>query len=247
MSTPSAISPSSKGHTPASSAEEALASAFGLSSLATFRGEEVEADDEYMASTSFAGARSGYVFKKGPRGLGYYVDRVHKTSSALAPKDMAQDFISAAQFMGARGGYVFKRDVSGLGYYRDRPLQPPPPLPPPPTPPPPSKTLAAGAQRRSLRDFRFDKRERMFRSFCERSMELGSLNSADVERMIETLELCADADERGARIVQMVEEGLRGAEVEVVGATGRTPRGWWGDGTFGLVRRVTPTLLPDLA
>ena len=28
---------------------------------------------------------------------------------------------------------------------------------------------------------------------------------------------------------------LRGREVVVVGATGRTPRGWWGDGTIGRV------------
>ena len=32
-----------------------------------------------------------------------------------------------------------------------------------------------------------------------------------------------------------MEEGLRGHEVVIVGATGRTPRGWWGDETVGLV------------
>jgi protein arginine N-methyltransferase 7 len=35
---------------------------------------DVEGDDGFMQSDSFAGQKRGYVFKRGPQGLGYYVD-----------------------------------------------------------------------------------------------------------------------------------------------------------------------------
>lgn len=41
--------------------------------------------------------------------------------------------------------------------------------------------------------------------------------------------------QRGDAMVDLLEEGLRDKEVVIVGATGRTPRGWWGDETVGRV------------
>lgn len=249
------------------SAEEALANAFGFADVSDFNGvggaRTVEAT--FIPSHFFSGLRNGYVFKSGAHGLGYYLDAAQpctgdtqssdllcagsgSLSSADArnvnstPDDNSLDgtlFTRAANFDGARSGYVFKLGQRGLGYYLDKGT--------------PIKTAivgssggratarSKGSEARS-RGFRFggDNRERTLRAFCERSMQHGTLTSVEVEAVMDSLERCSP-EERGAAMLQIVGDGLRGKDVVVVGATGRTPRGWWGDETVGRVL-CTPRL-----
>ena len=65
-------------------------------------------------------------------------------------------------------------------------------------------------------------------------MLLGTLKRDDLERLQEELS-SRPVEERAARILAVLEAGLCGAEVMVVGVTGRHPRGWWGDGSIGIV------------
>ena len=89
---------------------------------------------EFIASKKFAGAKPGYYFKKGPKGVGYYVDknapRSKKSSAAETPAKKSSvfsipreqaDFQPAKKFAGAKKGFVFKKGPKGLGYYLDRP------------------------------------------------------------------------------------------------------------------------------
>ena len=89
---------------------------------------------EFIASKKFAGAKPGYYFKKGPKGVGYYVDknapRSKKSSAAETPAKKSSvfsipreqaDFQPAKKFAGAKKGFVFKKGTKGLGYYLDRP------------------------------------------------------------------------------------------------------------------------------
>ena len=231
---------------PSGSAElsQALAGAFGLAS-----GSKTHSDNFFRPAVAFAGARSGCVFKRGVLGLGYYLDapptppkEIPAASQSPSSSSAASsDFAAAAAFGGARSGHVFKLGAQGLGYYRD----PPPALAAPET--------GASTPRAKL-GFRFggDNRERCFRAYCERSIELGTLDAAGVDGMLAEIERCGrSAAERGAKMMQLVEEGLRGREVVVVGATGRTPRGWWGDESVGRVLaaprffdEARPELLP---
>jgi ATP-dependent RNA helicase DDX5/DBP2 len=90
---------------------------------------------EFIASKKFAGAKPGYYFKKGPKGVGYYVDknappRLKKSSAAQTPAKKSSvfsipreqaDFQPAKKFAGAKKGFVFKKGPKGLGYYLDLP------------------------------------------------------------------------------------------------------------------------------
>ena len=89
---------------------------------------------EFIASKKFTGAKPGYYFKKGPKGVGYYVDknapRSKKSSAAETPAKKSSvfsipreqaDFQPAKKFAGAKKGFVFKKGPKGLGYYLDRP------------------------------------------------------------------------------------------------------------------------------
>mmetsp|Transcript_23927 Transcript_23927/g.35125 ORF Transcript_23927/g.35125 Transcript_23927/m.35125 type:complete len:563 (+) Transcript_23927:79-1767(+) len=42
------------------------------------------APQKFIASSKFAGAKSGYVFKKGPKGIGYYIDKYAKSTAVTA-------------------------------------------------------------------------------------------------------------------------------------------------------------------
>ena len=89
---------------------------------------------EFIASKKFAGAKPGYYFRKGTKGVGYYVDknapRSKKSSAAETPAKKSSvfsvpreqaDFQPAKKFAGAKKGFVFKTGPKGLGYYLDRP------------------------------------------------------------------------------------------------------------------------------
>jgi len=98
-----------------------------------------DSSQAFVPSKSFQGARPGYVFKKGAKGLGYYLDNIPakaataaKASQAASPlgtqtkaaadkkvKDQSQAFLPAKSFQGARPGYVFKKGAQGIGYYVD--------------------------------------------------------------------------------------------------------------------------------
>ena len=86
------------------------------------------------------------------------------------------------------------------------------------------------------RGYRFggDNRERTFRAYCERALSLKLLAEAEVDRLRGALDALPDG-EREREMLRIVEAGMRGREVSIVGATGRTSRGWWGDGTVGLL------------
>mmetsp|Transcript_30143 Transcript_30143/g.86313 ORF Transcript_30143/g.86313 Transcript_30143/m.86313 type:complete len:156 (+) Transcript_30143:56-523(+) len=78
-----------------------------------------EAQAQFMPAQAFKGAKPGYVFKLGDRGLGYYLDTGRRASGAGAVKTGPSGFEPAAEFQGARPGYVFKLGRLGLGYYAD--------------------------------------------------------------------------------------------------------------------------------
>lgn len=64
----------------------------------------------FEPSATFKGGRSGWVFKTGVAGLGYYKD----------------GFEPSATFQGSRNGWHFKTGSEGLGYYKDRRYPPQP-------------------------------------------------------------------------------------------------------------------------
>ena len=75
---------------------------------------------------------------------------------------------------------------------------------------------------------------RAFDTYCERALQSGSLSQSQRDQLAEhvaRVDLLDDAEMR-----RILEEELCGAEVEVVGVTGRHPLGWWGDGTVGRVQ-----------
>jgi ATP-dependent RNA helicase DDX5/DBP2 len=97
----------------------------------------------FVAAKRFAGAKPGYYFRKGSKGLGYYVDaaspagkktavrgdaiertpreaKEKKSSVFSVPRERAE-FRPAKKFAGAEPGYAFKKGARGLGYYLDRP------------------------------------------------------------------------------------------------------------------------------
>jgi hypothetical protein len=228
-------SPSSPG--PAgedTSAENVLAAAFGLSvgelNQPTGRSGVDGTKRTFHPSSSFNGSRTGYVFKRGMHGVGYYIDD-NKHAAAFPPKPLAASFFfePAASFAGGKQGFVFKRGESGLGYYRDVGLQQQLAVAR-------SSTKQTAAGNKKLGGFRFggDNRERAFRAFCEQSVANGLLQPSQIASIESRLDLLASG-QREAEMMRFVEGGLRGREVTVVGATGRTPRGWWGDGSIGRV------------
>ena len=93
--------------------------------------------------------------------------------------------------------------------------------------------------------------QRAFDTYCERARELGVLSQAQHDSLLQDFADVA-ADERDGWMLKAIEEGLKGAVVEVIGATGRHPRGWWGDGSVGSVQggvlfdTRTPGLVPVL-
>ena len=197
---------------------------------------EEDIREPFLRSKMFDGERKGYVFNMGKQGLGYYLD-VPLHSAPPAPNM----FVESTSFTGAKPGFVFKMGRLGLGYYHDVPED--------------ASVSAASAARRERavragrvsvtrqpapsaagRGFRFgtDNRARTFRSYCERSVQLGLLSSAGVETLCEEVAALAEG-EREEAMLRVVERGMRGQEVVVVGATGRTPRGWWGDESVGLL------------
>ena len=98
---------------------------------------------------------------------------------------------------------------------------------------------------------------RAFDAYCERAVQNSTLSPMECEIIRTGIEKFSD-DERAqvvgvleeAEMQRLMEEGLRGKEVQIVGATGRHPRGWWGDGSVGRVMdgdafdQRTPGLLP---
>ena len=84
----------------------------------------------FLPAKAFAGAKPGYYFRKGAKGLGYYVDRAatpHRKRPSVfdAPKSAAREaFVPAKKFAGAKAGYAFKKGARGLGYYLDAPPKP---------------------------------------------------------------------------------------------------------------------------
>ena len=101
----------------------------------------------FIAAKTFAGAKPGYYFRKGSKGLGYYVDVASPAGKKTAvrgdaiekkrtPRDAKEkkssvfsvrepreraEFRPAKRFAGAEPGYAFKKGARGLGYYLDRP------------------------------------------------------------------------------------------------------------------------------
>jgi hypothetical protein len=69
----------------------------------------------FVPAKRFDGSRKGYVFKDGPKGLGFYVDVKPVHNSVFA----CSTFVPAKRFDGSRKGYVFKDGPKGLGYYVD--------------------------------------------------------------------------------------------------------------------------------
>ena len=85
----------------------------------------------FVAAKAFGGAKPGYYFRKGAKGLGYYLDenaparqtetsKEKKSSVFSVPREQAE-FQPAKRFSGAKPGFVFKKGARGLGYYLDRP------------------------------------------------------------------------------------------------------------------------------
>ena len=160
----------------------------------------------------------------------------------MPSQSKAAGFVKASAFGGFRDGCVFKMGSLGLGYYRD--------TPPRTTQPPAAAKLSAaeiasrirsnhGSEKQNAatgRGYRFggDNRERTFRAYCERALSLKLLAEAEVDRLRGALDALPDG-EREREMLRIVEAGMRGREVSIVGATGRTSRGWWGDGTVGLL------------
>ena len=228
-----------------STAAEALAAAFGLASL--------DEDERFTPSTAFNGVKSGWVFKSGTNGLGYYVDEpLHEGSGGRLM------FVPALAFAGKCEGFVFKRGEEGMGYYRDSGGSRPPEACIKSSM---GSSCGSGGSRggsgcggASLRSgrgtasstsmrsnprggFQFggDNRGRAFRAFCEAAVARGIWSSARVDAVYNELEALPDGI-REDQMMKVLEEGLRGREVSVVGATGRTSRGWWGDGSTSALR-----------
>jgi hypothetical protein len=184
--------------------------------------EYLERNDEpaFERATSFAGARDGFVFKLGSRGLGYYRD--------VGLASTLDTFQASLKFAGARPGFVFKMGVEGVGYYRDTPggvrkvaegavgsraaiaggrvggvaaLSKP-------------KAASSTTAKPATRGFRFgdDNRERTFRAYCETAVAEGMLTAREVEAMYAELETLADGV-REYRMLELVEIGMRGREV----------------------------------
>ncbi|CAN0331415.1 unnamed protein product, partial [Ectocarpus sp. 8 AP-2014] len=62
----------------------------GTTSLTSAQSSVAEASRQpFLAADSFSGARKGYVFQKGPLGLGYYADKVQIRAAAAADAVMA--------------------------------------------------------------------------------------------------------------------------------------------------------------
>ena len=86
----------------------------------------------FVAAKAFGGAKPGYYFRKGAKGLGYYLDananarktetakKEKKSSVFSVPREQAE-FQPVKRFSGAKPGFVFKKGARGLGYYLDRP------------------------------------------------------------------------------------------------------------------------------
>ena len=115
----------------------------------------------------------------------------------------------------------------------------------------PAAPASVSASRRRGRGIRYgeDSRTRAFYAYCEQAVRGGLLSEASEAALRSDVEALADG-EREDEMLRRLESSLRGAMVEVVGATGRTPRGWWGDGSVGRVlsgeafESRTPGLLP---
>ena len=75
---------------------------------------------------------------------------------------------------------------------------------------------------------------RAFDIYCERAQQSGSLSQSQLDTLAEHVARVDQMDD--AEMRQILEEELCGAEVEVVGVTGRHLLGWWGDGTVGRVQ-----------
>ena len=218
--------------------EDALASAFGLST------------DSFLKPETRAGSFND------AKDAAAAIEAAMAGDSAVVAAD-APAFVRASTFVGARSGYVFKAGALGLGYYLDRT--------PGATRPgirsaidkasdsrnaAGSRNAARGAVPAARRDFRKgfrfagDSRERAFRAYCTTAHLNGLMNEEEVEVLYASIAEFAEAD-RGDAMVRKLEEQLRGEEVTVVGATGRTPRGWWGDGTVGRVLPMPQVIAAD--
>ena len=204
---------------PPETAAAALAAAFGLSSL------DCDEPDTFAPADAFRGPKPGWVFKHGELGLGYYVDEpLHAAALQIA----ALSFSASTQFAGPKPGWVFKTDTLGTGYYRDTPS----------TSPPKASSTGTKASLRTVPRGGFvfggDNRGRTFRAYCESASARGDLTSEQVDALYDNLAKLPDGAREG-EMLATVEAGLRGKLANVVGATGRTSRGWWGDGSVGFV------------
>ena len=230
-------------------AADALASAFGLSTDSFLAPVEHPLPSGSAASDPTKAAKA-----------------MHSSVDALSMPPSLPSFVSASGFEGHLEGFVFKRGTAGLGYYRDVGLAAASAaLPSVPTSSvaarraPAARALAArGAAAPSQpRDFRKGFRfgggtgERAFRAFCTTAHLNGTLAEDEVEALYSTVAQESAEPARADAMVRVLEDGLRGQEVTIVGATGRTPRGWWGDGTIGRVLplpcvfdETRPELLP---
>ena len=93
--------------------------------------------------------------------------------------------------------------------------------------------------------------QRAFDSYCERAQQTGRLTQEGLDVLLHLLVDVA-VDTRDSWMLDAIEKRLCGEAVEVVGVTGRHPRGWWGDGSVGIVQSGvlfdtrTPGLVPVL-
>ena len=76
-----------------------------------------------------------------------------------------------------------------------------------------------------------------FETYIERAAACGMLDLASCDALRRETTLAGE--ERDERITSILERSLRGMECEVVGITGRHPRGWWGDGSIARVPHST--------
>lgn len=94
-------------------------------------GEDGGGEDGFVPAPRFAGARPGFVFKKGPSGVGYYRDdgpfaRRSAAAAAAAPAAPSTQPAAAAGGGGAAAGWVGMRTVAelrrelGVGAPRER-------------------------------------------------------------------------------------------------------------------------------
>ena len=87
-----AVAPAATVPEPPRDASEAIAQTFGLPS-------NDGPPPPFLSARQFMGARTGYVFKTGDSGLGYYLD-----IAAAAAAD--GNFLPSASFAGARAGFA---------------------------------------------------------------------------------------------------------------------------------------------